>query len=74
MKKKLKKQLPDYAKYTSIALSMAIIITAGTVGGVFLDKWVQPGFPVFTLVLSLASVVLAIYHAVRDLIKFGKKK
>jgi len=50
---------------------MAVIIGLGVFGGVQLDKWMKIPFPVFTVVLSLASVVLAIYYVVKDLI--GKK-
>jgi F0F1-type ATP synthase assembly protein I len=49
---------------------MVVIIAAGVFGGWRLDRWTSTKFPVFTIVLSLVSVVLAIYIAVKDLIKF----
>jgi hypothetical protein len=48
---------------------MAVIIAAGAFGGLGLDRWTQLKFPIFTIVLSLGAVVLAIYMVVRDLIK-----
>jgi len=50
---------------------MAVIIGLGVFGGVQLDKWINISFPLCTVILSLASVVLAIYYVVKDLI--GKK-
>ncbi|MFZ5553937.1 MAG: AtpZ/AtpI family protein [Bacteroidota bacterium] len=44
-----------------MSFKMAAVITGGAYGGYRLDQWLQPGFPVFTLVLSLASVALAMY-------------
>lgn len=66
-----RKLLDNYARYSSIALQMAVIIGLGVFGGVQLDKWMKIPFPVFTVILSLTSVVLAIYYVVKDLI--GKK-
>lgn len=66
MSKKIKKQLSDYAKYSSIAIQMAVIIAGGVFGGLGLDKLIKSGFPVFTIVFSLAGVVFAIYMIIRD--------
>jgi len=51
---------------------MAIIICVGTFGGLYLDKWLMFKFPVFTLSLSIISVILAVYYAIKDLIKINK--
>jgi len=64
-----KKQLNNYAKYSSIGIQMLVIILAGVFGGYKLDQWLELSFPVFTIVLSLLSVVLAIYTVVKDLLK-----
>jgi F0F1-type ATP synthase assembly protein I len=61
--------LKAYARYSSIAFQMMAIILAGVFGGIKLDAWVNIGFPVFTVVLSLLSVFFAIYFVVRDLLK-----
>ena len=64
-----KKQLNNYAKYSSIAFQMLAIILIGVFGGVKLDEWLELKFPVFTVILSLLSVSLAIYTVVKDLLK-----
>ncbi|HLG04069.1 MAG TPA: AtpZ/AtpI family protein [Bacteroidia bacterium] len=65
-----KNQLRNTAKYLSMATYMAVIITGGTLAGVWLDKnIVQAGFPVCTLVLSLLSVFGAMWYFIRDFIK-----
>jgi len=64
-----KKQLNNYAKYSSIAFQMLAIILIGVFGGVQLDAWLKLSFPVFTVILSLLSVSLAIYTVVKDLLK-----
>jgi hypothetical protein len=47
---------------------MAIIILAGTFGGIKLDDMMQNKFPVFTVVLSLLAVLFSMYIAVKDLL------
>lgn len=70
--RKKKKYLDSYAKYTSIALQMLVIIIAGVLGGWKLDEWLDLKFPVFTILLSLISVSFAIYTAIRDFLKNDK--
>ncbi len=69
---KKKKQLNSYARYSSLAIQMAVIITVGSLGGLELDKWVDNKFPYFTLSLSIISVALAVYFAIKDVIRFNK--
>jgi hypothetical protein len=64
-----KKTLNNYAKYSSMGLQMGAIITAGVLGGIQLDKWLQLKFPIFTLVLTLLSVFLAMYYFIKDILK-----
>jgi len=52
-----------------MAIQMAAIIVGGAVGGIYLDKWLSLSFPVFTLVLTLLSVFLAMYYFVKDVMK-----
>lgn len=66
---KPQKNLNAYVKYSSLAIQMGLIIAAGTFGGVQLDKLTGWEFPVFTLFLSLGSVALAIYFAIKDFLK-----
>ncbi len=68
-KKRKLNNLNNYAKYSSLSMQMAIIVLAGAFGGIKLDKWMNWKFPLFTLVLSIISVALAIYIAVKDFLK-----
>ena len=66
---KPKKDLNAYVKYSSLAFQMGLIIAAGTFGGLKIDEYTGWRFPLFTLILSLGSVTLAIYIAIKDFIK-----
>ncbi len=66
---KKKRYLNSYARYSSIAMQMLVIILLGIWGGVKLDGLMDIGFPVFTVLLSFISVGLAIYVVIKDLIK-----
>ena len=74
LEKKLKdpektaKSLSDYARYSNIAFQMIAIILIGVIGGRKLDQWIEPNFPVFTVVLSFLAVLLALYVSVKDFI------
>jgi F0F1-type ATP synthase assembly protein I len=46
---------------------MLTIILLGVFGGYKLDGWLNT-LPVFTVILSLLSVVIAIYSVVKDLL------
>ena len=54
-------------------MQMLAIILLGVFGGIKLDEWLDLGFPVFTLVFTLLSVILAIYYVIKDLLKNNKK-
>ena len=58
-----------YAKYSSLAFQMIVIILAGAFGGRALDKIVVWEFPVFTLGLTLLAVVGATIYGMRELFK-----
>jgi hypothetical protein len=66
---KQKNKFNNYVKYSNLALQMMVIIVAGALGGFKLDEYLDWGFPVFTVLLSLGSVITAIYIAIKDLIK-----
>ena len=70
--KKTQKNLNNAAHYSSIGFQMIVIILAGTFGGIKLDKYFHPRFPVFTVVMSFLSVILAMYYILKDFI--GKNK
>ena len=71
-RKRTQKNLSNYSYYSSIVFQMAIIILAGTFGGIKLDAIVHWSFPVFTVVLSFLSVLLAMYFMLKDFL--GKNK
>ena len=73
MKKQKKKALENYAKYSSIAIQMLAIILLGVFGGIKIDEWLNLQFPVFALILSILSVILAIFYVIKDLIKNNNK-
>ena len=67
---KKKRPLSDYGKYSSLAFQMAVTIAIGVWGGKKLDEWLKiSDFPVFTVILSLLSLVGAMWFAVKDLLK-----
>ena len=66
-----KKKLNAYAKYSSISIQMALIIIIGAFGGKKLDVFLNLDFPIFTLALSILGVVIAVYIAIKDIIKYN---
>jgi F0F1-type ATP synthase assembly protein I len=48
---------------------MIAIILLGVFGGIQLDKLVKMEFPLFTVLLTVLSVILSIYYVIHDLIK-----
>jgi Mn2+/Fe2+ NRAMP family transporter len=71
---KNKTNLHSYARYSSIALQMMVIITAGVWGGVQLDKLLNLTFPLLSILLSFVSVAMAIYLAIKDFLNSNNKK
>lgn len=68
MKTDPRKNLNSYARYSAMAFQMGIIILAGVFGGWKLDVYLHTQ-PLFTVILSLLGVALAIYFVVRDLLR-----
>lgn len=64
-----KKSPNSILKYSGKGIQMGAIIVGGVLGGLEVDKWLALKIPVFTLVLTLLSVFLAIYYFVKDVIK-----
>jgi len=62
---KPKKKFDDFIQYSSLAFEMIVIMGVGTWSGILIDDWLELGFPVFTLVLMILSVIGAIYYVVR---------
>jgi hypothetical protein len=68
MKTDPRKNLNDYARYSSMAFQMLAIILAGVFGGVKADEWLGTS-PLLTVILSMAAVIMAIYFVTKDLLK-----
>lgn len=68
------KGLNNYAKFSGIAFQMGIIIFLGTFGGIKLDKLVKFSFPLFTVLCSFLSVMLAMYIVIKEFISKDKNE
>lgn len=65
-----KRPEPSAARYLSMATYMGIIITAGALGGRWLDaNYPLSDIPVYTLALTVLSVFAAIWYFIRDFIR-----
>tara|TARA_B110000196_G_scaffold260329_1_gene231561 strand:+ start:305 stop:538 length:234 start_codon:yes stop_codon:yes gene_type:complete len=71
---KKKKQLNSYVKYSSLATQMAVIIAAGVFLGEYLDKTHTLETPIYTIILSLLSIFLALYYVIKKIINYNEKK
>lgn len=72
LEKEPQKPLNSYAKYSAMVFQMAVIIGGGCFAGYKLDEYYKPEKPVFTIILSLVSIALAMYVVLKDFIKPGK--
>jgi len=72
MQPKKENPLKFYAKYSALALQMGVIIVAGAFGGKELDRHTAWKFPVFTLVLTILGVVVAVLYGMRELFRYNK--
>jgi len=68
-KDNINKGLKSYAKYSGIAFQMGAIIFLGTWGGYKLDQFFNFEKHILTLILSILSVVIAVYTAIKDFLK-----
>lgn len=65
--------LNPYVKYSGMTAQMVFIIAGGSFGAYKLDKWVDVTFPYLTVIISLASVFLAIWLFIREFNKTNGK-
>ena len=69
-KLKNKKAPNDFIKYSALGFQMIAITVIGIIGGIKLDQCViSIEFPLFTMLLSIGSVVFATYYAIKDFLK-----
>jgi membrane protein DedA with SNARE-associated domain len=67
-----KKRVKSYVKFSGMAIQMGIVITAGALGGNWLDEKQENEFPIWTLVLTLLAIFGSLYQIIRAVIKLGK--
>ena len=73
-KQKPKKQLNhNYARFSSIAIQMFVIIALGTFVGIKLDEKYPNENNLFTLILTLISVIASIYYVIKRIISVSKE-
>ncbi len=63
-----RKNLNDYARYSSMAIQMLAIILSGVFAGFKLDQWWHTK-PILTVTFSISSVGLAINFVIKDLLR-----
>lgn len=68
-KEKIKSNLNNFAKYSSLSAQMIVIVLAGAFGGIKLDAFLKWRFPIFTLIFSILGVSFAIYVAIKDFLR-----
>jgi len=61
--------LREYSKYSSLVFQMIVIVAAGVLGGIQLDKLFNKDGSAFTISLTLFSAFLAVYHMFKTLLK-----
>ena len=59
----------NYARYSSMAFQMMVIILGGVFLGYKLDFWLHSHKHIFLIILSFLSCFLALYITFRDLMK-----
>ena len=72
-KNKRNASLNKYLEFVNIAFQMGIIIAAGVLLGIWLDKKFPNDFSAFTIGLSLLGVFIALYQVIRRVIKLSKE-
>ncbi|WP_045470698.1 AtpZ/AtpI family protein [Winogradskyella sp. PG-2] len=67
-----KDQLNSYARFSGIAIQMFAIIAVGTFAGLKLDKNYPNQHNLYTLILTLGSVIISIVYVIRRIIAVSK--
>lgn len=68
------RQLSNYALYSGLIFQMMAIIGLGVVVGYKLDEKYPNKHQLFTVILSLLSVVLSVFYVVRRIIAISKEE
>lgn len=71
-RKDQKDKLNSYARFSGIAIQMFAIIAVGTFVGVKLDENYPNEHNLYTLILTLGSVIMSIVYVIRRIIAGSK--
>lgn len=66
--KKKGSRLNGYAEYSSLGVQMFAIIAIGSYSGVKLDEHFSNGGKLWTIILSLSSVIIAVVFVIKRII------
>ena len=72
-KKKKGRSLNTWIEFTQIGLQMGVVITAGVLLGVWLDKKYPNNFQAFSIILSLFGVFAALYMVIKKAMRMTKQ-
>lgn len=61
--------LKEYSKYSSLVFQMIVIVAAGVLGGIQLDRHFNANGSAFTISLTLFSTFVALYYMFKTLLK-----
>jgi len=61
-------------KFSSLGFQMAITIGLGAWGGNYLDKKYENEKPIYTIILILLSIAIALYQVIREVNKLTKEE
>jgi ATP synthase protein I len=67
-----KNDFGKYARFSSLGVQMAVIIGGFCWLGVFLDEKYKSEHSIYTIILSLSGVAIALYLIIREVIKISK--
>ncbi len=67
-KNQKKPPLSGYAKYSALGFQMLVIIGGGAWLGKYLDEQSEREFPLYTVVITLLAVFIALYLTLREFI------
>ncbi len=68
------KPLNNYVKFSGMAFQMGATIGLGAWGGTKLDEMFNPDSQIFTIVLSLLSIGIAMFMVIRQVINMQNDK
>ena len=66
-------QLNSYARFSGIGFQMIVIIGLGVYSGIKLDENYPNEYSLFTIILSLLSIGIALYSVIRQVTNFSNK-